>query len=112
MRAGRLRERIRIDSRTSVADGEGGSIEGWAEHAAPRAASIVTKGGSEVLLGERLRGKLMIEIQLRFSSDLSGVSTDMRAVDVRSSKSYNIKTVHVDETKRWMTLTCEGGVAV
>lgn len=107
-----LRERVRIDSRTSVSDGEGGSVEGWQQHASSRRARIITKGGSEVLLGERLHGKLMIEIQMRYSTDLANVSADMRAVNVRSGTAYNIKTAHVDETKRVLILTCEGGVAV
>ena len=107
-----LRERIRIDAKTKVKDGEGGKVQGWAEHASSRRARIVTKGGSEELLGERLRGKLMIEIQMRYSNDLAGVTSDMRAVNTRSGTAYNIKAVHVEETRRVMILTCEGGVAI
>ena len=111
MRAGSLRERVRVEARTRQPDGEGGEIEGWAVVISARPARIITKSGSETLLGERLSGRLLKEVHMRASSDTSGITSDMRAVDDRTGEVFNIRTVHRDERARMVVLSCASGVA-
>ncbi len=111
MSAGRLRERVRLERRTTAPDGYGNTTAAWAE--------IVTVWGEikplrhgETVLAARLQGTGVVEILIRWSTDVADLSADDRAVDARAGTVYNIRAVeNRDMRKRFLTLTAERGVA-
>jgi len=111
MRAGTLREKIRTEQRTSVSDGGGGSIDAWQTVNSGIFAGILAKSGSEKLLEQRLKGIVVHEITVRYSSNTTGINTDMRIVNERSGEVYNISAVLPDTRRRFLVITATTGTA-
>lgn len=111
MRAGRLRERITIEARASSGTGFVQALASWVPLVSGRSAEIKPMGGSEPVIAERLNGKNLCEIRLRWNTDVSSIDTTMRVKNDRTSQIYNIRAVqNTDMRNRFITLMCDEGV--
>lgn len=112
MPAGRLRDRVRFESRSVGNDGAGNTNVGdWAKRFV-RSAEIVPLKGGEDVIAARLQGTQPALIRVRFDPETSAVTPDWRAVDERTGVVYAIHTAADMERRRtWWTMMCEAGVA-
>ena len=110
-----LTQRVAFDRREEInpdfPDDLGNTVSGWVEQFQARAAFIHLRGGETVMAG-RLQGRHTQIIRVRSSSLSRSVSTDWRVRDARSGVAYNIRDISPDEeTRMWIDLLCERGVA-
>lgn len=115
MHAGAMRERVRFQRRRPDKD-QWGNVEGEWATLAERAAQIRPMKGGEAIEAGKLEGRAPVEIVVRWchtlGSGASALVTDDRVVDVRSGRAFNIRSVeNRDQRRRFLTLTCEAGVA-
>ncbi len=88
LRAGDLRHRLRIESRSLSRDAAGGTLETWTLYAEAWAA-IEPLRGREFFAAEGMNAELTTRLRLRY---LAGVTPEMRAVGPDGTL-YDIKTV-------------------
>lgn len=116
MPAGQLRERVRFERRgTSADDGYGNEIAAWATLDTV-AAQIRPMGGSESVISAKLEGRSPVEIVVRWSAALGSgadkLTTDDRVVDARAGTVFNIRAIeNRDQRRKYLTITCDAGVA-
>lgn len=115
MRAGELRERVRIDRFTGAADGRGGAAAGWTE------VCTVSCSADDAWVRERLAAS---GLQAEGGSNLwiryrTGIDAGMRAVIAAGpyAGTYNIRGVQVVKARgtaraEGLAIACEKGVAV
>lgn len=87
MAAGTLRERIRIERRSTADDGQGGRMSSWALVAAVW-AEVKPKSGSEVTADGRLLSRAWYSVKIRRRTDI--VATDRI---VWAGRTLNIRSV-------------------
>lgn len=101
MRAGRLRDKIKIESKTNTIDSVGDAVETWATFAEIR-AEVKTQSGKEFLSAREQHAELTHVITARY---LSGVTSQMRVNNGGSY--YNILSVFdPNSRKSEMRLYC------
>jgi head-tail adaptor len=113
LQAGQLLNRVRFETRgTPVSDGAGNQVAAW-ETLCERAAKLTpVPGNSETVIQGRLTGAPIATITVRFDSLTRQITTDDRATDIRNNVTYNIRSVEdIDGDRRWLTMTCQKGVA-
>lgn len=109
--SGQLREKIKIQRRSSVSDGAGNFVSDWADLYTGIPARVVPLRGGESIISAKLHGTAIVEVHVRYSSDMASVTTDDRIVDERSGVSYNIRLIeNQDERRRYLSFMAERGV--
>lgn len=122
MRAGQLRDSIRVDrADPNATDAVGNPTPGaLAELIAPQRARIVPMGGDEQVRADRLSGAVKYEVVLRWSDENAGIVASDVFVLARASTGLpqgaqlNVRHPGVDPTekRRELRFICEAGVAV
>ena len=121
MRAGRLRDSVRVERRgeTSTNDWGGPAPGTWATLIAAQPASLIPQGGDEKVRADRLTGAVRYEVVVRWSSANAGIRDGDRFVLQRASAGLpagtelNIRHAGVDPTEKRTELRfmAEAGVA-
>lgn len=107
--AGRLIERVSFQRRDDLDDGAGNTVGAWTP-VFERSAQFVMRPGSEEFTAARLEGRQPVTIIVRFDSQTSAVDGSWRIVDVRSGKTYAVRSGEdMDRRRQWMSFVCEGG---
>lgn len=105
MTAGKLRERITIQSETSTPDGGGGYTVGW-NNVATVFAQVKPQRGKEALEAMQMRDTQLYDVVIRYRADV----TPKHRISW-GSRIFNIRAVmNKDERDRYLTLVCEEGV--
>lgn len=114
MKASKLRNRIKFQTRTTPTnDGYGNTVGGWADITGLTAvpARIAPISGDESVIQSKLQGTGICEITVRASAASFGVKTDDAIEDLTDGTRYNIRHIaNKDERRRYLTFTCEYGV--
>lgn len=110
MHAGDLTYRVAFDEPRPVADGYGGTVEGWAETHACAAHFRYLRGG-EPVLAARLAGRQPVVATIRTCAAAREITTAHRMRDARSGEVYNIRAIIPSDDRAWLELTAESGVA-
>lgn len=109
--AGQLIERIAFDQRSVVDDGYGNTVSGpFVEQFQQRAGYIYLRG-NEAVEASRLEGRQPLILRTRNSPQAQQVTTDWQARDVRKGTLFNIQTITTDNTREWLEMLVESGVA-
>ncbi len=105
MSAGKLRERITIQSETTTPDGGGGYTASWTNVATVWARVTPTRG-NEALEAMQMRDTQLYDITIRYRNDVLPKNRVLWG-----SIELNIRAVaNKDERDRYLTLVCERGV--
>lgn len=111
MAAGKLRELIAFEARQTIDDGLGNETSGpWVEQCRANAERTPLKGG-EAVLASRLEGKQPYLVTVRWSVATSQVTTDWRAIDVRTGAVYALQTAVPRVRRDYIDMMCIEGVA-
>lgn len=106
MRAGRLRHRVTIESRSSSLDAAGQQLRSWSTFGTVY-AGIRPLSGREGVLAEAVQSAVTHEVTIRY---LSGVNATMRVNF--GGRYFAIHAVrNTDERNREMVLDCVEGLA-
>ncbi len=93
MGAGKLRDRVEIQSRASGVDAFGGQLETWVAQY-ERAAEFVHLGGGEGVEGARIAGREIYKLKLRADAKTRAISADgWRVRDTRRNTVFNVLSV-------------------
>lgn len=110
---GGLRERVRVEARSPVSDGMGGTANTWQVVASDIPARIAPTRGGEEVRAARLSGIALFDIVVRSYEDTRLITTASRIVNERTGQTYNVKWVAcLDERDRFLTMTTEAGGVV
>jgi hypothetical protein len=122
MRAGRLRDSVRVERRTETStDAWGNPAPGtWATLIAAQPASLIPQGGDERVRADRLTGAVRYEIVVRWSAANAAIRDGDKFVLARASAGLasgaelNIRHAGVAPTEKRTELRfmAEAGVAV
>ena len=105
MRAGRLRQRVILQSKTEARDAYGAAIISWSDESVVWGA-IEPLSGKEYLAQDSIQSEAKVRIVIRY---YSGVATTWRVK--HGGLFYDIKDVmNLDTRNRQMTLMCSEGV--
>lgn len=107
---GSMRERIALQSRTTVPDEYGNEVTGdWVTQFV-RSALFIMKPGSEAVLAARLQGTQPVTMILHYDSQTRTIGSDWRCVDVRTGVQYAIRASEdMDRKRQWWSLVCVAG---
>lgn len=109
--AGALIDLIAFDERTAVDDGYGNTVSGpFVEQFQQRGGFIMLRGG-EGIEAARLEGRQPAILRTRNSPQAQRITTDWQARDVRKGTLFNIETVTTDNTREWLEMLVQSGVA-
>lgn len=121
MRAGRLRDSIRVERRGQASTDDWGNPApgAWATIIAAQPAALVPQGGDEQVRAGRLTGAVRYEVVLRWSAANQAIRDGDRFVLARASAGLaagtvmNVRHPGVDPTEKRAELRfmCETGVA-
>lgn len=113
--AGKLRDRVRFQRRTTTDDGHGNEEAGWADLTPPvvRWCELKPTRGGEDIQSARLTGKASWDCWVRFDSGTCRVMPGDRAVDARNaSRTWNVRfNEDIDGTRQERLIQMESGVA-
>lgn len=102
MRAGDLRQRVTINSKTATQDSLGAEVITWVEFATVWAA-VEPVTGREFMDGRQITAEVTTLIRIR---KMDGISPEMQVVF--GSKVYDILSViHVEERNREIQMVCQ-----
>lgn len=105
MTAGKLRERITIQSETSTSDGGGGYTVGWS-NVATVWAQVKPQRGNEALEAMQMRDTQLYDVIIRYRTDVlpkNRITWNNRIFNIRA-------VMNKDERDKYLTLVCEDGV--
>lgn len=109
--AGQLIEKVAFDKRAVQSDGYGNTVAGdWEEQFQTHAAFTFVRGG-ETVMAARLESRQPLVMRIRLSDDSKNIGTDWQVRDVRRGAAYNIRTITPDNTRAFLDLLVEAGVA-
>ena len=111
MKSGELRERFSFAFRQTVQDGIGNEQGEWIDQFTCWAKKITLRGGENVM-ASRLQGRSPAVLTVRYSIQASGITTDWRCTDTRTSEVFNIRQVTVSPKRDAIDFLLEAGVAV
>ena len=112
MRHVRLHERLRFYKREDQADdGLGNTLSDWVEQFDQRAGRKWLRGREEVL-ASRLQGTQPVIFTVRKSAQADQICPDWMAEDRTTGKRYNVREVTESDTRQYIDLLCESGVAL
>lgn len=105
MRAGRLRERVDLQSVTRTADSWGDAVDSWANYATSLPATISPISGKESVSDNKVASDITHIVYIRYSSDVSSVSPTHRVK--YGSRYFDIQAViNKDTRNRMLELHC------
>lgn len=107
--AGMLDRRVAFDAPSSAANGQGGTISGWAEQMQVSANFRFLRGG-EVVQSARLEGRQPVVVTIRSSAAAKLITPEWRMRDLRTGTIYAIRTCPPPGLEGIIELTCESGV--
>jgi head-tail adaptor len=110
MPAGLLRERIVFEQRSTQQDGAGNYVDEWEPNPAVPARIQYLKAGEEVM-GQRLSGTQPVIITVRSSGFTRSVTSDWRARDARSGKTFNLAAPRPGEKRDYIDFLATAGGA-
>jgi hypothetical protein len=87
--AGQMQWRFRFERRATDANGD--QLGAWGDGAVTLDAKLVTLKGTEAVMSARLQGRQPIILTIRDCAAARAITTDWRAVDVRSGNVYGVK---------------------
>lgn len=116
MRAGRLRERVtfqRLDENAGDGRGNFGNEFVDIPGAKKIAANMKPIRGTEVTLAEGIQGRILYEIEVRYSAALAGILVADRMVDTKTGRVMNVKAppINPDQRRRALIILVEWGGA-
>lgn len=101
-----LRHRIKIESLSRAADGQGGWTETWT-HFAETWAKISPKSAREIYFSQRIQQNVSHEIVIR---NLDGLTSEMRIVF--GTRIFQIRGIKRENEEKWFIyIDAEEGVA-
>lgn len=106
MKAGALRHKVTIQSKTITTDGSGGPVETWADFATVH-ASIEQLSGREMIAAQAVNSETTGKIRIRY---LAGVTADMRVVFGTRLFSITAPPINPDERNRELILMVSEGL--
>jgi len=111
MQAGRLNRRVRFEARADAANVGGVVKADWATVFGPVSARLRPLRGGEEMTAARLGGREVFEVYLRGCAGVRALTSDMRMVDVRDGRTFNVlqPPMNVDERGAEYMLTVERG---
>ena len=122
MRAGQMRDRVRVERRNQNAVDEWGNPDtgAWQTVVAAQSARLVPQGGDEQVRAARLTGSVKYEVVVRWTAANAGIRDGDRFVLQRASAGLpagtelNIRHAGVDpsEKRTELRFMAEAGVAV
>ena len=110
MSATELRERVRFERRVEADDGYGNTRGDWIGQFTV-AARIMPLRGGEAVIAARLEGTQPAIVTVYADARTRTVTPDWRIVDARAGTVYAVRTVTLRESKDYVDLLCEAGVA-
>lgn len=105
-----MNHRFAVEKPVAQANGQGGTVQGWAVQHQCWAAVMYLRGG-EVVQAARLAGRQPAVITIRQCQAVSGISPEWRLRDLRSGGIWNIRAVVPTDDRAGYEMTCESGVA-
>lgn len=109
--AGQLDQLVAFDERAPVDDGYGNTISGdFVEKFKQRAGYTFVRGDERVDAGA-VASQMNLIIRTRNSPQARTITAAWQARDARKGTIFNIKTVTTDNTREFLELYCEQGVA-
>jgi head-tail adaptor len=108
--AGQLRDRLEFYKKVETSEDALGNTERVWELQFTIAGRVVQRIGGETVLQARLSGQNVASITVRMTPQTKLVSSDWKAVDVRSYDTWNIRSAVPDERKRFVEILAERGV--
>lgn len=110
MPAGELREKVAFEEQ-AVSDSSHGIVAGDWEEQFRVSARIRPLIGSEPVIAQRLTGVQPVIITVRSNANARRIVAAWRVKNVRTGTLYQIRAVTPDETRDYIDLLCEAGVA-
>lgn len=109
MSAGPLNYLASFDAPVASANGQGGTINAWAEQFTVWAGMLFLRGG-ETVQAARLAGRQPVVVTVRQSSQTANIKLDwrMRVAGVQ----YNVRSIVPSDDRAFYEITAESGVAV
>lgn len=117
MAAGLLRDRVTFQRQgIGAGDGAGNFGSGFVDipNCAGVSADIRAPKGSEAVLAEGIIGRRVFEVELRYSTALSGINVGDIMIDYRDpTRRFNVKApaVNADGKRRYLQIIVEQGGA-
>jgi head-tail adaptor len=108
--AGQLRDRLEFYKKVETSEDALGNTERVWELQFTIAGRVVQRIGGEAIIQARLAGQNIANITIRMTALTKHVSSDWKAVDVRSLAVWNIRSAVPDEKQRFMEILAERGV--
>lgn len=113
--AGKLKDRVRFERRTTTDDGHGNEEGAWGDLSPPvvRWCELRPTRGGEDVQSSRLTGKASWDCWVRSDSGTRALQVGDRAVDARNpSRTWNIRFIgDMDAGRAWLLIQMESGVA-
>jgi SPP1 family predicted phage head-tail adaptor len=110
--AGQFQEMVALDERQPMDDGYGNVVAGdWAEQFTCHAGFTWLRAG-EAVMAHRLESKNPAVIRIRVSSATDRITNDWRVRDTRRGTVFNIRGITLDNSRAFVDLLVEAGVAV
>lgn len=109
--AGQLHDLVAFDERAAVDDGYGNTISGNFVEQFQQHAAFVYLRGDERVDAAAVASQMPVVIRTRNSTQAHAVTAAWQARDVRKGTIFNIKTITTDNTREFLELLCEQGVA-
>lgn len=111
MGAGKFRDLLAFEVRQPIDDGYGNEISGPFAEQFRDNAELASLRGSETVMASRLSGKQPFLATVRCHTNTLRVTTDWRAVNVRTGTVYAITTAVVRPKRDAIDMTLVDGVA-
>lgn len=108
--SGALIQSVGFFERDGDEDGMGNTVAAWVERFKTRSQFIPLRGGETVLAG-RLQGRETIVARVRVSKHSQAVTSSWMMRDLRTSISYNVRSIEREVNRQFISFTCESGVA-
>lgn len=112
--AGQLIQLVAFDERVPIDDGYGNTVSGpFVERFQQRAAYVYMRiaHGDEVVDAAAQASQVPLIIRTRNSDQARQVNNTWQARDVHTGMAFNIKTITTDNSREFLELFCESGVA-
>lgn len=106
----KLQERVAFEQKQPSSDGGGGTQSNWTEQFQEFAEYIHLRGG-EAVQAARLSGRHTQVIRVPASSLSRAATTEWRIRDTRTGEYYNIRDIEPETNRKFISFTCERGVA-
>lgn len=112
IRAGELRDRIRIERRANVPDGAGNFEAQWRVMASGIPARIRDQRGGETIQAGRYQGVSNHEIAVMADDVSRAVDANYRIVDESTGATFAVQWAgYLDDLRRWRVMACQRGTA-